>query len=167
MATHSSILTWRIPMERVSWWATVHRFTKSRTQLKQLSTHTHKLLIIILWILHFICRSKWQPTPVLLPGESHGQRSLVDYSSRGRKESDRTERVHLLSLFRSKIKLSWCIYFQQSASNSSSFQWRCILSRSAIPQAQRNLSLPSRLSLAPHSLPTAFLVSWQLLAGSC
>ena len=33
-----------------------------------------------------------QPTPVLLPGESHGQRSLVGYSPRGCKESDTTER---------------------------------------------------------------------------
>ena len=35
--------------------------------------------------------SAWQPTPVFLPGESHGQRSLVGYSPRGRKESDMTE----------------------------------------------------------------------------
>ena len=33
----------------------------------------------------------WQPTPVLLPGESHGQRSLVGYSPWGHKESDMTE----------------------------------------------------------------------------
>ena len=39
---------------------------------------------------------KWQPTPVFLPGESHGRRSLVGYSSRGRKESDMTERLHSL-----------------------------------------------------------------------
>ena len=39
-------------------------------------------------------RKKWQPTPILLPGESHGQRSLVDYSPRGRKELDRTERLN-------------------------------------------------------------------------
>ena len=37
---------------------------------------------------------KWQPTPVLLPGESHGGRSLVGYSPWGRKESDTTERLH-------------------------------------------------------------------------
>ena len=30
-------------------------------------------------------RRKWQPTPVFLPGKSHGQRSLVDYSSWGGK----------------------------------------------------------------------------------
>ena len=37
---------------------------------------------------------KWQPTSVLLPGESNGGRSLVGYSPRGRKESDTTERLH-------------------------------------------------------------------------
>ena len=39
-------------------------------------------------------RRKWQPTPVFLPGESHGQRSLVGYRPRGRKESDKTEWLH-------------------------------------------------------------------------
>ena len=39
----------------------------------------------------------WQPTPVFLPGESHGQRSLVGYSPWGRKESDTTEQL-ILSL---------------------------------------------------------------------
>ena len=34
---------------------------------------------------------EWQPTPVFLPGESHGQRSLVGYSPKGHKESDTTE----------------------------------------------------------------------------
>ena len=37
---------------------------------------------------------KWQPTPVLLPGKSHGRRSLVGYSPWGRKNSDMTERLH-------------------------------------------------------------------------
>ena len=36
-------------------------------------------------------RRKWQPTPVFLPGESHGQRSLVGYGPWGRKESDMTK----------------------------------------------------------------------------
>ena len=36
----------------------------------------------------------WQPTPVLLPGESHGGKSLVGYSTWGRKESDTTDRLH-------------------------------------------------------------------------
>ena len=33
MATYSSILAWRIPMDRGAWWATVHEGTKSRTRL--------------------------------------------------------------------------------------------------------------------------------------
>ena len=36
-------------------------------------------------------RRTWQPTPVFLPGESHGQRSLVGYSPWGHKELDMTE----------------------------------------------------------------------------
>ena len=36
-------------------------------------------------------RRKWQPAPVFLPGESHGQRSLVGCSPWGRTESDTTE----------------------------------------------------------------------------
>ena len=36
----------------------------------------------------------WQPTAVLLPGKSHGQRSLAGYSPWGRKESDTTEQLN-------------------------------------------------------------------------
>ena len=39
-------------------------------------------------------RRQWHPTPVLLPGKSHGQRSLVGCSPWGREESDTTERLH-------------------------------------------------------------------------
>ena len=38
MATHSSILTWRIPMDRGAWWATVHGVAQSQILLKRLST---------------------------------------------------------------------------------------------------------------------------------
>ena len=40
------------------------------------------------WIGKIPWRRKWPPTPVFLPGEFHGQRSLVGYSPWGRKESD-------------------------------------------------------------------------------
>ena len=43
---------------------------------------------------YLIWRRQWQPTPLLLPGKSHGQRRLVGYSPWGRKESDTTERLH-------------------------------------------------------------------------
>ena len=45
MATHSSILAWRIPMDRGAWWATVHRVSESDTaeQLSPAQGHvTHK-----------------------------------------------------------------------------------------------------------------------------
>ena len=40
------------------------------------------------WVGKIPWRRKWQPTPVFLPGESHGQGSPVGYSPWGRKESD-------------------------------------------------------------------------------
>ena len=46
---------------------------------------------------------KWQSTPVLLPGKSHGQRSLIGYSPCGRKESNMTERLH----FTHSLKTRW------------------------------------------------------------
>ena len=42
IATHSSILAWRISMDRGAWQATVHGVTKSRTRLSDLA-HTHVL----------------------------------------------------------------------------------------------------------------------------
>ena len=52
-------------------------------------------------------RRKWLPTPVLLPGESHGKRSLVGYSPWGHKESDRTERLHFTHFILYHWKRKW------------------------------------------------------------
>ena len=46
------------------------------------------------WVRKIPWRRKWQPTLVFLPGESHGQRSLMGYSPRGCKDSDTTECAH-------------------------------------------------------------------------
>ena len=43
------------------------------------------------WVGKMPWRRAWQPTPVFLPGESHGQRSPAGYRSRGHRESDTTE----------------------------------------------------------------------------
>ena len=51
------------------------------------------LPMLLLW------RRKWQPTPVFLPGESHGQRSLVGYSLWGSKESDIAEVTYHSTFF--------------------------------------------------------------------
>ena len=53
------------PMDRGAWWATVHGVTKSWARL-----------------------SDFTFVPVFLPGESHGQRSLVGHSPSGHKETD-------------------------------------------------------------------------------
>ena len=40
MVTHSSVLAWRIPMDREAWWATVHGVTKSRLQRSDHAQHS-------------------------------------------------------------------------------------------------------------------------------
>ena len=75
-------------------------------QVSQAIIHTHhyKIIIVIrpystrgqilLFSMLIMRRRQWQPTPVLLPGKSHGRRSLVGCSPWGREESDTTERLH-------------------------------------------------------------------------
>ena len=62
------------------------------------------------WVGKIPWRRAWQPTPVFLPGESHGQRSLAGYSPRGCKESDMTEQLRTaqflaLSTFDTRITI--------------------------------------------------------------
>ena len=54
------------------------------------------------WVGKVPWRRKWQPTPVFLPGKSHGQRGLVGYSPWGHRESDMTEEL-------STSHSNWCI----------------------------------------------------------
>ena len=63
----------------------------------------------------------WQPTPVFLPGEPHGQRSLVGYSPWGCKESDTTE---------------WL----------STHVWKADLNSSRIKKKKKNPRIPSSQS---------------------
>ena len=56
------------------------------------------------WVRKIPWRGKWQPNPVFLPRESHGQRSLVGYSAWGRKVSDTTEVTCTHTLF---ISIWW------------------------------------------------------------
>ena len=54
----------------------------------------------------------WQPTPALLPGESHGQGNLVGYSPLGIKEGDTIERLSLLYILELDIMV---FYWQANA----------------------------------------------------
>ena len=56
MATHSSIVAWRIPIDRRAWWCTVHGVAKSRTQLSNFHFHECDMaLFIMLWLCWHIC----------------------------------------------------------------------------------------------------------------
>ena len=50
------------------------------------------------WVEKIPWRREWQPTPIFLPGEFQGQRSLVGYSPQGCKESDTTEWLNMHAL---------------------------------------------------------------------
>ena len=61
------------------------------------------------WVEKIPWRKKWQPTPVLLPGKFHGQRSLVGYSPWDHKELDMTEQL-TLSLFPYHPSTEWWMH---------------------------------------------------------
>ena len=56
--------------------------------------HYHIDVYICIYVYTYIWRRKWQPTPVFLPGKSHGQRGQVGYSRWDLKESDMTEQLN-------------------------------------------------------------------------
>ena len=68
-------------------------FSSLEFLLKRHQMHT-KLTLKCIPIYSTCQRRQWQPNPVLLPGKSHGQRSLVGCSSWVGKELDTTERLH-------------------------------------------------------------------------
>ena len=81
MAPHSSTVAWKIP------WMEEPGGLQSMESLRV--RHDWATSLSLSTFMHW--RRKWQPTPVFLPGESHGQRSLVGCSPWGRTELDRTE----------------------------------------------------------------------------
>ena len=81
MAPHSSTLAWKIP------WMEEPGRLQSMGSLRV----RHDLVTSLSLFTFMHCRSKWQPTPVFLPGESQGRGSLVGCHLWGRTESDTTE----------------------------------------------------------------------------
>ena len=81
-AIHSSTLAWKIP-----WMGEPDRLQSMGSQRVRHDWETSLSFCNSFW------RRKWQPTPVFLPGESHGQRDLVGCGPWGCKESDTTEQL--------------------------------------------------------------------------
>ena len=66
------------------------------------------------WVGKISWRREWQPTPVFLPGEFHGQRNLVGHSQWGHKESDTTERLtdrRYIAGIKRKVRRKCFIFF--------------------------------------------------------
>ena len=82
------------PRDGGAWWAAISGVAQSQTRLKRLSSSSVSSQ-----------RRQRHPTPVRLPGKSHGWRSLAGYSPWGHKESDTTGRLHFLSLLLNIISL--------------------------------------------------------------
>ena len=80
-ATHSSTLAWKIP------WMEEPARLQSMGSLRV--RHNWAISLSLFTFMHW--GRKWQPTPVFLPGESQGQRSLVGCLLWGRTESNTTE----------------------------------------------------------------------------
>ena len=80
MTTHSSTLAWRLP-----WTEEPGRLQSMRSLSRTRLSDSLSLFTFMHW------RRKWQPTPVFLPGESQGQRSLLGCHLWGRTEWDMTD----------------------------------------------------------------------------
>ena len=66
------------PRDGGAWWGAVYGVTQSQTRLKRLSSSIYTLLFHVHTYIWW--RRKWDPTPVFLPGKSHGRRSLANYN---------------------------------------------------------------------------------------
>ena len=90
------------------------------------------------WVGKISWRRKWYPSPVFLPGESHGQRSLVGCSTWGCKESDTTERLNTC-LAESQEKSGW--------------SWVRSRGRKTFPRHSQGRGLGTSLSGSPQLRP--------------
>ena len=108
------------------------------------------------WARKIPWRRKWQPTPVLLPGKFHGQRSLVGYSPWGRKESDTTEQLHFTSsLHTTQTPVGH--FFKRADRNETSKEPRTCALKSGVSETAAYP--PSPIADDPSALPSSHLLS--------
>ena len=151
--------------------STVYFFLKGERLIKILLFKTY-----LLKSSYLIWRRRWHPTPVLLPGKSHGWRSLVGCSPWGLEESDTTEQLHF------HFSLS-CI--GEMATHSSVLAWRIPGTVESggqvygVVQSQTRLKWLSSSSIPLYMCTTFFfkylfiwlhhvlVAAWELLVVSC
>ena len=112
------------------------------------------------WARKIPWRRKWQPTPVFLPGEFHGQRSLVGYSPWSCKELDMTERLTLHFTIKWLVELLFL--------NDLKMLPRKIVTN-FVAQSCPTLSDPMDCSLPGSSIPGIFqarVLEWGAIAFS-
>ena len=110
------------------------------------------------WVGKIARRRAWQSTPIFLPGESHGQRSLVGYSPRGHKESDMTEWLTLSLLFHPSLEPTGCWLGAGPSTNkleefqNGACQLQCTCNRMSSPKRLPQCLCPqSELQFPPAS----------------
>ena len=111
---------------------------------------------------HVWRRRQWHPTPALLPGKSHGRRSLEGRSPWGRKESDKTQRLHFHALEKEMAThssvLAWRIPgtgeprgLQSMGSHRVGHDWSDLAAAAAAPAPRRHSLRPLVLCVSsPH-----------------
>ena len=107
-------------------------------------------------LIYYKWRRQWQPTPVLLPGKSHGGRSLVGCSPWDRGESDTTERLHfhfsLLCIGEGNGNPLQCSCLENARDEGA--WWAAIYGVSQSQTLLKRLSSSSRASRKTLALPT-------------
>ena len=83
------------PITGLDSWSTWHSSGGASGQEPACQCRRHKRCRFDPWVKKILWRRRCQPTPVFLPGEFHGQRSLAGYSPRDHRESDMTEKILL------------------------------------------------------------------------
>ena len=99
------------------------------------------------WVVKILLRKAWQPTPVFLPGESHGPRSLAAYSPWGHKVLDMTEATE--NTCKGKKREKWVFY---------SFPF---FRTKEIKKTVSSLNIPSFFTLTAHNSECLWLFAFQ------
>ena len=110
------------------------------------------------WVRKIPWRRKWQPTPVILPGEFHRQRSLAGDSPWGCKESDMTEQLSLTLAFWIIISSEQCLIISKVCVPSFP---KCLASQSWPALCDPlNCSLPSS---SVHGISQTRILEWVVI----